>query len=377
MSEGRSFLAENSSGLVSHGAKSGVLGDYLAKCSDQLVFEQLGLTRLERQLIMLAALAASGGTEAILISHTRNTLAAGATPDEIISVAEHALANNRSPQSITVLKTIHKSLADAVDWPAWATSKGVEVEGKQVPHLDSGGDGPVVLLCHAATLDHRMWIEVACRLAPRFRVLAPDLLGHMPGIDVPPANLAQVARHVLRFLDAKGVDKVHVAGSSMGGAVAQYVAIQASERVRTLSLMATLAKGVPPLAERADAAESEGMSAQMVPTLTRWFEINDIALNSPAVRYARGRIEKTSLERWTAVWRSLAAHDPGSELACISCPVTCIGGKTDNSCPPPVIGALAAAIPGAITEFLDGPHLFALTDPNVTADILRRAFDRG
>ncbi|MEJ8574263.1 alpha/beta fold hydrolase [Microbaculum marinum] len=251
----------------------------------------------------------------------------------------------------------------------------MEIAGRPVVHLDTGGDGPVLVLCHALALDHRMWAETARILAPRFRVIAPDLMGHGQDEVTVPKDIGELADDVGMLLDARNVDRFHLAGISMGGAVAQHLAIRAEDRVAGLALMATMPRGGPVFEDRAVAAETDGIAAQVAGTLARWFTAAEIAADLPGVRYARTQLRCTPVARWASAWRALARHDATEGLRSLRCSVTCIGVSEDTSCPPAVIEALQASIPGAGLRMLQGAsHLFPLTRAQETAGLLADAF---
>ena len=115
-----------------------------------------------------------------------------------------------------------------------STSESVGQEGHQPP---------AVVLLHAGVADRRMWAPQVRALEGRFRVLAPDLRGfgdrpHEPG----PFSHAD---DVLGLLDAAGIERAAVVGSSFGGRVALEVAAAAPDRVGALVLLCAAAPGLP------------------------------------------------------------------------------------------------------------------------------------
>ncbi len=102
-----------------------------------------------------------------------------------------------------------------------------------------------MLLLHGAGMDHRMWVEVSPALATAGRrVLALDLPGHGRSTGTAPGEIVEAAGWVRRFLDAAGVDRVSLAGFSMGALVALETAAQAPDRVRSL-ILAGVAERMP------------------------------------------------------------------------------------------------------------------------------------
>jgi pimeloyl-ACP methyl ester carboxylesterase len=101
------------------------------------------------------------------------------------------------------------------------------------------GDGPPVLAVHGLLVDGRLWDGVAERLAPRARVIAPDLpLGaHRRAVpDRARLTPPEVAAALVDVLDGLGVPDAVVVGNDTGGALAQMFAAAHRERVRALVL---------------------------------------------------------------------------------------------------------------------------------------------
>jgi pimeloyl-ACP methyl ester carboxylesterase len=125
----------------------------------------------------------------------------------------------------------------------------VSVDGITTQYLEAGS-GPTLLLLHGHEQGATSWRWVIPALARTHRVLALSLPGHgdtaqtgayAPGSDTAP--------FVTDFLDALGVDRLHVVGHSAGGAVALRLTLADPARVRTLVLVdsAGLGREVHPL----------------------------------------------------------------------------------------------------------------------------------
>ncbi len=97
------------------------------------------------------------------------------------------------------------------------------------------GDGEVVVLVHGFAENALSWRSVFAKLAAKYRVIAPDLLGHglsdKPRADYSVAGYANGLRDLLTVL---GVERATVVGHSLGGAVAAQFAYQFPERVDRL-----------------------------------------------------------------------------------------------------------------------------------------------
>jgi pimeloyl-ACP methyl ester carboxylesterase len=113
----------------------------------------------------------------------------------------------------------------------------ITVNGHRIAYRDAG-TGEVLLLVHGLGGSSSSWREMTPKLAMKYRVIAPDLLGHgesdKPRGEYSPAVFA----HLLRdLLDALGIDEVTVVGHSLGGGVAMTFAARHRGYCRRLVLL--------------------------------------------------------------------------------------------------------------------------------------------
>ncbi len=100
------------------------------------------------------------------------------------------------------------------------------------------GSGPALLLIHGIAGSSRTWRDVAPRLAERFTVIAPDLIGH--GESEKPVgdySLGAFASSIRDLLDVLSIDRATVVGQSFGGGVAMQLAYQHPELCERLVLV--------------------------------------------------------------------------------------------------------------------------------------------
>jgi len=114
----------------------------------------------------------------------------------------------------------------------------VTAAGHRVHYL-AGGQGEPVVLLHGIFAEKDHWVDFARPLAGRWRVIAPDLPGHGESdrFDAEPYDYAAQVRRLEALLDALGLQRVHLAGSSMGGTIAVLFALAHPERVATVALI--------------------------------------------------------------------------------------------------------------------------------------------
>ncbi len=96
----------------------------------------------------------------------------------------------------------------------------------------------VIVLLHGFGGHHLAWYDIQPALARDARVIAYDLPGHGGSLDYPGAGPATVAvKAILADLSERGIERAHLVGHSMGGAIATLAAMRAPDRVASLTLL--------------------------------------------------------------------------------------------------------------------------------------------
>ncbi|MEX2247731.1 MAG: alpha/beta fold hydrolase [Dehalococcoidia bacterium] len=108
------------------------------------------------------------------------------------------------------------------------------------------GEGPPVLFIQGLGVDHRGWAGVVPHLAQRFRCISFDNrdVGRSSAVEAP-YDVIDMMGDAVGVLDALEVERADIAGVSMGGVIAQELAIRHPERVRRLALVTTYTSGDP------------------------------------------------------------------------------------------------------------------------------------
>ena len=135
--------------------------------------------------------------------------------------------------------------AEAAAEAAGPQPETVEVGGKNIQYLKMGeGSGPPLLLLHGFGGDINIWVFNQEALSADRTVYALDLPGHgQSSKDVGEGDLDSLVDAVAGFMDTQGIEKAHIFGHSMGGAVAGSFAIKHPERVQSLALIASAGLG--------------------------------------------------------------------------------------------------------------------------------------
>src|SRR4051794_21006152 len=115
----------------------------------------------------------------------------------------------------------------------------IELHGHRVIYRIAG-DGPPVVLIHGMVNSSRHWEEVALRLADRYTVVAPDLIGHGDSAAVRgDYSLGAHACSVRDLLTTIGIERATIVGHSLGGGVAMQFFYQFPQRVERLALVSS------------------------------------------------------------------------------------------------------------------------------------------
>jgi 3-oxoadipate enol-lactonase len=221
--------------------------------------------------------------------------------------------------------------------------------------VDGPAEAPALLLLHSLGTSLHVWDAQADALATAFRVIRPDMRGHgLTSVTAGPYSLHGLAGDALAVLDALGIGRAHVAGLSIGGAIAQALAARAPERVLSLILCDTAMTFPPESAwrERAALVRAQGMAPLVAPVLSRW--VTEDFQGDPAAEGLRAMLRRTDPEGYAGAAEALAVADLTEGTRALRLPTLVLVGEHDVATPPAAARALADAIPGAALTVLAG-----------------------
>ena len=235
--------------------------------------------------------------------------------------------------------------------------RDIEVVGRRLRYLELGeGDGVPVLLVHGFGADLNTWMFTQPALAAGRRTLALDLPGHGGSAkEVGAGDAESLADAVEGALDALGVERVHLVGHSMGGAVAASVALRRPELVSSLTLIASAGlgpeinasfiDGFVRMARRRDAIEVIGLLVHD-PALVSRTMVEDV------LRYKRLDGVTAALAKIAEAWfpGGRQSLDLTGRIAELAMPVQVIWGREDRIIPVAQAEALADRLPVHILE---------------------------
>jgi len=228
--------------------------------------------------------------------------------------------------------------------------------------VERRGEGPDVLLLCGLGDPAEAWQPQLDGLSDRYRLTTFDNrgVGRTP-LSGGPLSPAAMADDAASLLQALGIESAHVAGFSMGSAIAQELALRHAGIVRSLVLVSTYA--------RADALFRAQLElwrwlAEVAPSERALFEAIFTWVYTPRA-HADGSVDQIveealafpdqqPLDAFQAHVDACLAHDTTDRLAEISVPTLVVAGELDILLPPRLGEAVAAAIPGARFELWPG-----------------------
>lgn len=253
-------------------------------------------------------------------------------------------------------------------------------DGVRIAYEVLGGGEPL-LFVHGLGYDRRGWGPLPALLAEDFQVVLFDNRG-VGESDVPegPYAVSQMAADAVAVLDDAGIDNAHVLGVSLGGYIAQEIALTYPERVRKLVLGSTAPGGT-----RSHPMPQAGLDAfDRFPTMERAAGLRLMVENSLGAHGVRERPELVEeifayrLERapTLAGWQAQAwagatfdAYDRTSEIAA---PTLVFHGGADTVVDARNGALLAERIPGALLETIpERGHLVVWQEAELLAPIVR------
>jgi pimeloyl-ACP methyl ester carboxylesterase len=231
------------------------------------------------------------------------------------------------------------------------------------------GSGAPVLLVQGLGYPRWGWGPVVDGLAARLQVCSFDNRG-IGDTDIPegPYTVPQLAADAVAVLDAAGFDRTHVVGASLGGMVAQELALSYPERVDRLVLVCTTpgVRGVPmPQPTLLLMAEAPALPPDVA--LRRFVE-NALSPDAPVElvdEITRRRLESPpDPVGWAAQAAAATVFDSLDRLGGIEARTLVVHGAADNVVDPANASLLGEAIAGARLELLDGcGHLLMWEQP--------------
>jgi len=241
-------------------------------------------------------------------------------------------------------------------------------------YVEAGAGDPLVLVMGFGG-DHLAWGLQIPTFAAKYRVIAFDNrgVGQSDAPDVP-YTTPMMADDTVGLMDTLGIERAHVCGVSMGGMIAQEIALRDPARVRTLQLHATLARPDAYMHALSD------VWRELRPKLAReeWLRSLALWLFAPVTYAERPEFVELLLQSALAnpypqslpgflhQGEAVRAHDALERLGGIRCPTQVTVAEHDILVPPRFSHAIAQRVSGAeLKTIADAGHAYMWERPEV------------
>ncbi|SFJ06645.1 3-oxoadipate enol-lactonase [Jannaschia pohangensis] len=248
-------------------------------------------------------------------------------------------------------------------------------------HVREDGDpsGLPVVFANSLGSDLRLWDGVLPHLPDGLRLIRWDKRGHGAS-DVPPGpySMGTLVSDAETILDDLGIKACIFVGVSIGGMIAQGLAVKRPDLIDRLVLSNTAARiGARAMwQERIDAVRTSGMASIADAVLARWFGRDFQATGDMALW--RGRFCEVPPEGYAGCCAAIAGADFYTPTSSLRLPTLAIAGSEDTSTPPDLMRETADLIPGAEFALMRrAGHLPCVEQPREFAALLTRFVQGG
>ena len=231
--------------------------------------------------------------------------------------------------------------------------------------IDGPAGAPVVVLSNSLGSNLSMWDSQVPALSQKFRVLRYDMRGHGVTTVTPgPYTIEGLARDVVGVLDALKIERAHFCGISVGGALGQWLGINASHRFESLTLSNTAARigTVEGWNTRIKKVREGGIASVADAIVSHWFTENFVQRSPEVVEATRQMLLRTPPEGYVATCEALRGMDQRETVARVSVRTLVIAGAHDAVTTPADAHFLVDRINGAQYAELNAAHLSNIED---------------
>jgi 3-oxoadipate enol-lactonase len=237
--------------------------------------------------------------------------------------------------------------------------------------VDGAADKPALVFSNSLGSDLRIWDPLVPYFVSEFRLIRYDTRGHgLTEALPPPYSADDLARDVVGLLDALEIEKAVVCGLSVGGVIAQQLAIEHPDRVRALVLCDTGARigTVASWEERIATVKAHGLGVLAAPSMERWFSEDFRRRHGAAVRGYANMVIRTAVDGYVGTCCALRDSDLTQAAASIDKPTLVLCGDQDIATPPDMARELAKIIPRARLALISGAaHISCVEQPAMMA----------
>jgi 3-oxoadipate enol-lactonase len=235
---------------------------------------------------------------------------------------------------------------------------------------------PPLVLANSLGTDARIWYSVIDRLAGRYRVISYDKRGH--GLSGAPDGDYSLDDHVddlYGLLGHLGIERLALAGVSVGGLIAQGFALRHPERLAALVLCDTAPKvgDAPMWNQRIAAVREHGLAAIAEAVMTRWFSERFRQEQADELAGWRNMFLRMPVDGYAGTCAALRDADLRDVIGAIATPTLVVVGEQDLSTPVELVRGMAEAIAGAQFAIIpDCGHIPSIEQPQALVALVTK-----
>ncbi|MEW2919220.1 3-oxoadipate enol-lactonase [Ruegeria sp. ANG10] len=239
--------------------------------------------------------------------------------------------------------------------------------------VDGDPNGAPIVFANSLGTDLRLWDAMLPHLPAGLRIIRYDKRGHGLSSQPPaPYSMGALVRDAEALLDLLDVRDCVFVGLSIGGLIAQGLAVKRMDQIRALVLSNTAAKiGIPSIwQDRMDAVRQGGIEALADATMERWFSKS--FRSAPEHLLWRNMMVRQPVDGYLGCCAAISGTDFFTPTSGLRLPTLGIAGSEDGSTPPDLVRETVELIPGSKFELMRrAGHLPCVEQPAEYAALLR------
>jgi 3-oxoadipate enol-lactonase len=238
--------------------------------------------------------------------------------------------------------------------------------------IDGDPSGPPLVFANSLGTDLRLWDAVLPHLPAGLRIIRYDKRGHgLSSAPPAPYSMGALVHDAERLLDLLAVRDAVFVGLSIGGMIAQGLAVKRLDQIRALVLSNTGAKigTVEMWEQRIATLNAGGIDALADPVMERWF--SRAFRDTPDLEAWRNMLIRQPLDGYAGCSAAISGTDFYTPTSGLRLPTLGIAGSEDGSTPPDLVRETAQLVPGSRFKLIRGAgHLPCVEKPAEYAAIL-------
>jgi len=249
----------------------------------------------------------------------------------------------------------------------------LQLDGVDLNYREDGDpSGAPVVFANSLGTDLRLWDDIIPLLPAGLRIVRYDKRGHgLSSCPRPPFNMGALVGEIESLIDHLNIRDAVIVGCSVGGLIAQGLAVKRMDQVRAMVLANTGAKiGTQDIwQDRIDAVNAGGIESLADAVMERWF--SKPFRSAPEMIAWRNMLTRTMDDGYAGVSAAISGTDFYTTTASLTLPTLAIAGSEDGATPPDLLRETANLVKGSRFELIRGAgHLPMVEKPQVFADLL-------